>query len=115
MKIIIKETIFNRKDAKPEFIPCCNFSKSEILNYKFTHKKECNGNLYEGEFNKRKIIVCEKCHMLNFYENHKWMCPKCKIRFSLNKKEDLNEKNNTNDNDFNENDININNNNIINR
>ena len=117
MKIIIKETIFNRKDAKPEFIPCCNFSKSEILNYKFTHKKECNGNLYEGEFNKRKIIVCEKCHMLNFYENHKWMCPKCKIRFSLNKKEDLNEKNNTNNNDINENDININNNNnnIINR
>ena len=89
MKIIIKETIFNRKDAKPEFIPCCNFSKSEILNYKFTHKKECNGNLYEGEFNKRKIIVCEKCHMLNFYENQYWLCPICKVRFHIQIKNNI--------------------------
>ena len=81
MKIAIKDAIFNEKEAKPDYIPCCNISKNEIQNYKFQHKKECNGILYEGELNNKKIIVCSKCHMLNFYEFHKWMCPLCKERF----------------------------------
>ena len=81
MKIAIKDAIFNEKEAKPDYIPCCNISKNEIQNYEFQHKKECDGLLYEGELNKKKIIVCSKCHMLNFYEFHKWMCPLCKERF----------------------------------
>ena len=100
MKIIIKDTIYNGKDAKPEKVPCCNLSKDEIMNYKFVHKKECNGNLYEGEFNKKKIVVCEKCHMLNFYENFKWMCPICKVRFLI---ENNNDNENNNENNSNEN------------
>ena len=97
MKIVIKETIFNGKEAKPDHIPCCNILKSEIPNYKFYHKKECNGLLFEGELNNKKIIVCGKCHMLNFYEFHKWMCPKCKERFlckNSNSKDDDEEENN---------------------
>ena len=119
IKIIIKDTIFNGKDARPEFVPCCNLSKNEILNCKFTHKKECNGNLYEGEYNNKRIVVCGKCHMMNYYDNYMWMCPKCKIRFSLNKnnknENEINNKNNNNyNNNINNNNNNHNNNNIIN-
>ncbi len=115
IKIIIKDTIFNGKDARPEFIPCCNLSKSDILNCKFTHKKECNGNLYEGIYNKKRIVVCGKCHMMNYYDNYMWMCPKCKVRFSLNKN-NKNENNINNNNNINKNinNNNYNNNNINN-
>ena len=114
IKIIIKDTIFNSKNAKPDFLPCCNLGKKEILKLKFVHKKECNGNLFEGEYNKRKIIVCEKCHMLNYYENHKWMCPICEVRFLLNKKDKSEYNENENENVDNENKENINNNNYNN-
>ena len=83
MKIAVKETIFKGIEAKPEIVPCCNISKEDILQIKFIHKKECIGTLFEGELNKKKIVVCGKCHMLNFYEYHKWFCPICKERFCL--------------------------------
>jgi hypothetical protein len=50
---------------------------------KFTHKKECNGILYQGMLDNQKIVVCLKCSMLNFYNNHLWMCPLCKNKFKL--------------------------------
>ena len=81
--ICIKETIFNGVEAKPEIIPCCNIKREEISRIKFIHKKECNGCLFEGILNRKKVIVCGKCHMLNFYEFHKWFCPICKNRFCL--------------------------------
>ena len=83
IKITIKETIFNGIDARPEILPCCNIKKEEINKIKFIHKKECNGNLFEGDLNNKKIVVCCKCHMLNFYEFHKWFCPFCKERFTI--------------------------------
>ena len=85
MKMAVKNTLFNGIEAKPEYVPCCNIKKEEIVNYKFCHKKECNGIIYQGKFNKRKIVVCSKCHMLNYYEYHFWMCPICHERFQINR------------------------------
>jgi len=31
----------------------------------------------------KKIVVCSKCHMLNYYYNHYWLCPICKKRYKL--------------------------------
>ena len=83
MKLAIKKTIFNGIEAKPIFIPCCNIPSSEIKTYKFTHKKECNGVLFEGILDNKKIVVCIKCHMLDYYENNLWTCPLCKNKFIL--------------------------------
>ena len=49
--------------------------------------------------------------MLNYYENHKWMCPICKVRFLLNKKDKSEYNENKNENFDNENKENNNNNN----
>ena len=83
MKMAVKNILFDGIEAKPEYVPCCNIPKNEIDNYKFCHKKECNGIIYQGKFNKRKAIVCGKCHMLNYLENHFWMCPICHERFLI--------------------------------
>ena len=84
IRLTVKRTIFNNIEAKPSFIPCCIVSKSEIKSLKFIHKKECNNILYEGILDNKKIVVCLKCNMLNFYDNHFWMCPICKNKYSLN-------------------------------
>ena len=83
MKMAVKETLFNSIEAKPDFLPCNDISQSEIKNYKFQHKKECNGIMYKGMLNKKQIVVCSKCHMLNTYDYHQWLCPICKERFKL--------------------------------
>ena len=40
--------------------------------------------LYQGILDNKKIVVCLKCNMINFYDNHFWMCPLCKNKFKLN-------------------------------
>ena len=82
IKLTVKRTIFNNIEAKPSFVPCCIASQNEIKNMKFIHKKECNGLLYEGILDNKKIVVCLKCNMLNFHENHVWICPLCNNKYS---------------------------------
>ena len=85
MLLAIKKTLFKGIEAKPKYLPCCNIYGDKVKSYKYIHKNECNGILYEGELNNKKIIVCSKCHMLNYYENQFWLCPICKVRFHLKK------------------------------
>ena len=121
LKIALKETIYNGIEAKPDFVPCCNLTKEQIQSYKFYHKNECNGLILRGELDYKKIVVCVKCHMLNYFQLHNWLCPVCKKRFRLkdylfkgkrNKSEirNLNVNSKTVDN---ENEGNIRNNNFI--
>ena len=95
MLIAIKKALFKGIEAKPKSLPCCKIYGDKVKSYKYIHKNECNGILYEGELNNKKIIVCSKCHMLNFYENQFWLCPICKVRFHIQiKHNNINELNN---------------------
>ena len=106
IKITVKQTLFKGIEAKPPYVPCCKISNEQINIYKFFHKKECNGLLYQGEMDNKKIIVCSKCHMLNYYYNHYWLCPICKKRFKLKEYINNNNKNeyskNSNNNNISE-------------
>ena len=84
MKMIVKETIVKGIEAKPEAVSCCKMTEDEINKATFHHKKNCNGVLYVGCLNNKKIVVCDLCQMLYNYEAHLWMCPICKHRFKLN-------------------------------
>ena len=95
IKVTVKKTLFKGVEAKPPYVPCCKISNEQINIYKFFHKKECNGLLYEGEMDNKKIVVCSKCHMLNYYYNHFWLCPICKKRYKLNDYKKNNEYSNT--------------------
>ena len=82
MKICVKDTILNKKKAKPKTLDCgCNY---EIKNIKFFHKSSCNGELYLGELNNKKIVVCNKCESLGAYDGYVWTCPLCYKRFKNN-------------------------------
>ena len=80
---IINRTLLIKNKAYPKKIPCCdlNIDKSTI----FYHNINCKGILYIGKYLDNFIIVCEKCHAINYYEEFVWTCPKCQNRFEEEK------------------------------
>ena len=96
IKKLIKQIILLKHKAHPKKIPCC---KLNVFFTEFFHKKECNGLLYEMELNGKLIVVCEKCHAINYYERFKWTCPKCGKRFR-DKDDNPNTTNNTRKNSY---------------
>ena len=80
-KKAIKLTLLMKKPARPnQILPCCQKNPDNLI---FYHKDECNGELYEGYLINKKIIVCSKCHAMNFIEKFSWKCPLCSTKFHL--------------------------------
>ena len=79
VKRIIKQTLLQKKLAHPSDVPCC---KTNVFLAEFHHKKKCAGLLYFGELNNDIVIVCEKCHAINFSDRFIWTCPKCGSKFN---------------------------------
>ena len=82
MKICVKDTLLNKIKAKPDKLLCgCN---EDIKYLKFYHKNSCKGDIYIGEMNKQKIIVCAKCDSIGLYKTYSWTCPLCQKSFKIN-------------------------------
>ena len=81
MKRSVHLALIFKKPIFPNEIPCCKANPRELI---FYHKKDCKGELFEGNFNEKIIIVCSKCHAVNFYDKFIWTCPLCKKRFRTN-------------------------------
>ncbi len=80
IKLAIKEALLNKENSKPSLLPCCN--KKDLSDVSFFHKKDCDGLIFQSDLIKgRKIVVCEKCKMMNDYEKFVWICPLCFKRF----------------------------------
>ena len=63
----------------PKKLPCgCT---KDLSNLTFYHKEECKGVLLKGTLMDKGIIVCSKCHAINFYDRFIWTCPECGKRF----------------------------------
>ena len=116
MKISIKEAIISKKRARPDYLGCGCEINNDSKKLKFFHKNGCNGDLYFGELNHKKIVVCNKCESMGLFDGYVWTCPICNKRFkneinNLNDEKDnkyINYSNNNNNNNSNWN-INLNN------
>jgi hypothetical protein len=78
IKKVIRQTLLLKHRAHPNTMPCCDLN---VYFTDFYHKKICRGILFEGELNDKMIIVCEKCHSINFHERFIWTCPNCGRKF----------------------------------
>ena len=78
VKKVIRHTLLLKHRAHPNKMPCCDLN---VYVTDFYHKKICRGIIFEGELNERMIIVCDKCHAINFHERFIWTCPKCGKKF----------------------------------
>ena len=77
-KRLVSQTLLLKHKAHPNKMPCC---KLNVFFTDFYHKKTCDGILYESELDDNKIIVCEKCKAINYYDRFNWTCPKCGKKF----------------------------------
>ena len=85
LKICVKDAIVNKINARPEYMICkCNLNVNSTI---FFHKSACKGELYLGEINSQKVVVCGKCDTLGLYEGYIWTCPICLKRFKTKKRE----------------------------
>ena len=82
MKKAVKLALIFKKNISPFDIPCCKANPKELI---FFHKSDCKGELFEGNFKGKEIIVCSKCHAINFFDKFIWICPLCHKRFRNNK------------------------------
>ena len=82
LKICIKEAKISKIKAKPKSFGCgCN---NDIKKIKFIHRKYCRGELFLGELNGKKVIICSKCDSICNYDNYTWTCPLCYKKFRDN-------------------------------
>ena len=80
MKKAINNTLIMKIRAIPKYLPCC---KKDTKNLVFFHKEECKGKLYKGFLAGKEILVCKKCHAMNFIDKFNWICPLCSKKFHL--------------------------------
>ena len=81
LKKSINFALIMRKKAAPRQLPCgC---EKDISKLTFFHKEECKGEVYKGLLIDKEIIVCSKCHAINFEEKYTWICPVCSVKFHL--------------------------------
>ena len=77
----IKFALIRQIKAAPKKLPC-NCTK-DLSKLSFYHKEECKGELLKGYLMEKNIIVCSKCHSINFEDRFTWICPICKVKFHL--------------------------------
>ena len=101
LKICIKEAIISKIKAKPKSFGCgCN---NDVKKIKFIHRKYCRGELFLGELNGKKVVICSKCDSVGGYENYLWTCPLCYKKFKDNDNNNIVKYIDNNTNEKNEN------------
>lgn len=83
MKLSVKEALINKHYAVPNQFPCCEYTRIEMQNLVFVHKSNCKGKMLKGKMNKRDIVVCSKCQLINYYDCYSWKCFKCQKKFKI--------------------------------
>ena len=78
IKRAINYTLLMKLKASPLILPCCKKDTKDLI---FYHKEECKGILYKGCLKGKEILVCKKCHAMNFIDKFNWICPLCGKKF----------------------------------
>ena len=77
----IKYALINRINAKPFKCKCC---KENPININFFHPG-CGGGYFLSSLQKKYVVVCNKCKMIQNPDNMKWGCGNCKKNFICDK------------------------------
>ena len=75
LKICVKDAQVNKIKAFPKYLDCKCINDFSTAN--FFHRVSCKGELYFGELNGKKTVICNKCDSIGFYDEYVWTCPIC--------------------------------------
>ena len=75
IKICVKDALVDKIKAYPKYLDCkCKIDYSKT---NFFHRTSCYGELFFGELNNKKTVICSKCDSIGFYDEYVWTCPIC--------------------------------------
>ncbi len=88
----VRDALVQKINARPAEMNCCG---EDPRYYNFIHEeKGCKGVLYIGFLQKKTMVVCSECRLVQSIKDVCWWCPNCKSRFFCKKeKKDRNNKN----------------------
>ena len=97
----VRDALVQKIFARPPPGCCCGVDQSQFI---FRHinnenEKKCNGILYIGYLQKKEVIVCSECRLVQHLKDVYWECPNCLKIFNCKKKKEnkkLKHKSNSN-------------------
>ena len=72
----INYALLIKEKARPYKVDFCNFCGGDVSKATFYHKR-CGGELLMSKLNNKEVVVCSRCHGMNFYSQYSWACPLC--------------------------------------
>ena len=87
----VRDALVQQILARPSEMVCCNENPRY---FSFIHEeKGCKGILYLGKLQKKDMVVCSECRLVQYLQDVIWTCPNCKEKFICKKIENNFEKN----------------------
>ena len=87
----VRDALVQKKFAHPPPGYCCGVDQTQFvfrhINNKDTEKR-CNGILYIGYLQKKEVIVCSECRLVQHMKEVYWECPNCLKIFVCKKRKD---------------------------
>ena len=87
----VRDALVQKILARPAEMLCCG---EDPRYYNFIHEeKGCKGILYLGLLQKKEVVVCSECRLVQNLKDVCWNCPNCKSKFICNKTKNNFDKN----------------------
>ena len=87
----VRDALVQKINAHPPPGFCCGVDQSQFI---FRHinnnenEKKCNGILYIGFLQKKEVVVCSECRLVQKMKDVYWECPNCLKIFICKKKKE---------------------------
>ena len=87
----VRDALVHKIYAHPLPGYCCGVDQTQFI---FRHinkenEKKCNGILYVGHLQKKDVIVCSECRLVQQMKEVIWKCPNCLKIFVCKKRKDI--------------------------
>ena len=91
----VRDALVQKILAMPPILDqCCKENNENISKIGFRHinnnndTKNCNGILYLGHLQNKKVVVCSECRLVQQFKEVYWECPKCSKIFRYKKRKE---------------------------
>ena len=91
----VRDALVQKIFAHPPPDLCCGVDQNQFI---FRHinnnenEKRCNGILYLGNLQKKEVVVCSECRLVQRMKNVLWECPNCLQVFTCKRRKENGKK-----------------------
>jgi acetyl-CoA carboxylase beta subunit len=89
----VRDALVKKILAVPPVVQCCEGGWERRIDNGFKHvtndgNKKCDGIYYLGRLQRKKVVVCSECRLVQQFKDVYWECPNCSKIFRLKKRKE---------------------------